>query len=295
VYDRLTDGDGATASGAGAAAATGKERVIVALEKGEGEPIRLYSVALDGSDRRRITPTFEPPAGHVLVEVHPAWSPQAGHIVFTRYVSGPEGTGRPHIWTVHPDGSDLGPLTRGPHADFAPAWSADGTKIAFTRASGERSEIFVMNADGSGMRRVGERDGARHELPAWSPDGRTIAYASTTADDSDLFLMNADGSAARPLTSGPDEDQSPAWSPDGRRLAFIRNGDLWMVDADGSRAVQLTRTAVKEASPQWSRDGERILFARDPGSVLLLHVDDRRLERIPAKLKTFSLTWGPES
>ncbi len=99
------------------------------------------------------------------------------------------------IYTMNPDGSDRQRLTSG--ADIEPAWSPDGTQIAFTRFYGAtQGEIFVMNADGSNQRRLTANANDRH--PAWSPDGTKIAFSSRFG----LIIMNADGSNQRVIQTG---------------------------------------------------------------------------------------------
>jgi TolB protein len=113
---------------------------------------------------------------------------------------------------MNADGSGRRNLTRRP-VDYggndngaSPAWSPDGRKIAFDRGRG----IFVMNADGSGQRRLTQF--GRQAL--WSPDGRMIAFRSWGADNVEIFVMNADGSGLQNLTRTPKADEVGfAWSP----------------------------------------------------------------------------------
>lgn len=99
------------------------------------------------------------------------------------------------IYTMNPDGSDLTRLTSG--ADLEPAWSPDGTQIAFTRFNGAtQGGIFVMNADGSNQRRFTAN--ANDRYPTWSPDGTKIAFSSRFG----VIIMNADGSNQRVIQTG---------------------------------------------------------------------------------------------
>jgi Tol biopolymer transport system component len=138
------------------------------------------------------------------------------------------------IFTTHPDGSHLTELTPKLKwtGDFGPQWSPDGTKIAFVRNTGTGSDtktaIYVMNADGSGVRRltpfkIGAAD------PRWSPNGKQIlfnTYANPTpGESSDLFVMQADGThrtALTHLTGGAQQAFADDWSPDGKEVLFHR-------------------------------------------------------------------------
>lgn len=243
--------------------ALGNGRLIVALE---GHPaVRLYSVALDGTGGRFVTGESAPADGGILVEAHPDYSREAGRIVFTRYVVQGGEAAAPKIWAVEPDGSNLVQLTHGPRPDFLPAWSPDGTRVAFTREFRGSAEIFLMNADGSGVKQLTHDRAAHDQHPTWSPDGGRIAYTSHSESDQDLFVMNVDGSQATRVTDGPFEASDPAWSPDGTQLAFSCDADLCLVGfEEGSRPVQLVGTVTAEFSPRWSPDGEWLAFGYAP-------------------------------
>ena len=94
------------------------------------------------------------------------------------------------------------------------AWSPDGRKILFTRCErgsrGKRSDIYVMNVDGSGERKLTERG---HD-PRWSPDGEKISFVSSRDGDDEIYVMNADGSGQLNLSQNPLwNDHGHAWSP----------------------------------------------------------------------------------
>ena len=184
------------------------------------------------------------------------------------------------IYAMRPDGSESRQLTQNAVFDDDADWSPDGGRIAFVSAQDStpdaptrRPEIFVMNADGSGMRRLLETAGtARH--PRWSPDGRRIAFVRFDADPGGFrpYLMDSDGSNVRLLTASPAENFSPEWSPDGTRLLFLSNRPprfwwtMYVISVDGSGERQLASDAActtNVSGARWSPDGSRIAYACD--------------------------------
>ena len=147
--------------------------------------------------------------------------------------------------------------------DSSPAWSPDGRRIAFESERDGNDEIYVMNADGSGVARLTVND-AIDGSPAWSPDGQRIAFDSTRDGNPELYVMNADGSGVTRLTFNNARDWSPAWSPDGRRIAFDSNHDgnleIYVMNADGSGVTRHTHNQTHDGTPAWSPDGRHIAF-----------------------------------
>lgn len=154
--------------------------------------------------------------------------------------------------------------------NFAPQWSPDGKRIAWSRGD----SVYVMNADGSGMRRVSQTpvDDKRYPealtyLPRWSPDCTRLAYTyqAIAGAAPELHVVNVDGSGDRRLAAGG----APRWSPTGQRLSFIRGGDVWTIAADGSAARRLTDDGTDIAAASWSPDGTRLAEARSAGLYVL--------------------------
>ncbi|HZD79312.1 MAG TPA: hypothetical protein VE646_04640, partial [Actinomycetota bacterium] len=156
--------------------------------------------------------------------------------------------------------------------EMDPAWSPEGTRIAFTRRPKlqARPDLFVMNANGRGRVRLTATPVAERH-PAWSPDGTTLVYAARTSarGPTRLFRIRADGRGRVRLTfeSSGSYDDDPAWSPDGSRIAFSTNRDggfpeLYLMDPDGSHPLRLTSNHLLDADPSWSPDGTRLAFVR---------------------------------
>ena len=147
--------------------------------------------------------------------------------------------------------------------DASPDWSPDGRRIAFDSDRDGNWEVYVMNADGSGVTRLTD-NGAADEFPAWSPDGRRIAFESNRDGNWEIYVMNADGSGVTRLTYNDAFDSGPDWSPDGRRIAFDSNRDgnweIYVMNADGSGVTRLTDNGAADGFPAWSPDGRRIAF-----------------------------------
>ena len=164
------------------------------------------------------------------------------------------------IYVVNADGTGRRRLTRDSAEEFDPAWSPDGTKIAFSRSDGRRNQVFVMNADGSDPVQITHGDNSASDA-AWSPDGRRIAFTRCSAGSCDIYVMNADGSGEERLTHGerPGE-QDPTWSPDGLRIAFTDIGGIVVMNADGQDWTWITDGPADDSNPDWSPGGPQIAF-----------------------------------
>ena len=161
------------------------------------------------------------------------------------------------------------PLSR--VVDYEPAWSPDGSRIAFVSNRNGPLKVYSMRADGTELRQLTQ---GTHEddAPSWSPDGSRIAFVSTRDGDPEIYLMRADGNEPTRLTRNPGADIHPHWSPDGHTLLWnsSRNSrsqsdpdtfELFTMRPDGTGVRQLTRGGIATYA-SWSPDGSRILLRK---------------------------------
>jgi TolB protein len=205
----------------------------------------IYVMNADGSHRRRLT-NDRPSATFA------AWAPDGSKIAYVRNNC----DSKCDIYLIRPDGSGKQRLTRSGRNAF-PSWSPDSSKIAFTHADAgsDRSDIYVMNADGTGaVNLTANLPGGSYE-PAWSPDGTTIAFTYACGGcDEQLAFMNADGTQQRGLIFYYDNEpvpaSEPAWSPDGKQIVFQTQQTLWVMNADGTAASRVAFDGDNH-NPNW--------------------------------------------
>ncbi len=178
-------------------------RIAFVSTRDQGVP-EFYVMNADGSKQKRLTKP-EPyvanafsrgeqrlEAGGILLRpgvLHPAWSPDGKRIAFVTRV----GRAEQSIQVVNADGSGRARLATG----YAPAWSPDGQRVAFVVARVGDAQIYVMNTDGSSLKRLTPL--GVNLLPTWSPDGRHIAFLASRDGGLGLYVMNADGSGQQRL------------------------------------------------------------------------------------------------
>jgi serine/threonine protein kinase len=186
-----------------------------------------------------------------------------------------ERSGKPQLWLMNSDGSDLHQVTNLKDGACQPDWSPDGKRLVFispcpSMASGRYvqfpgSSLHLINADGTGLVDLplapeGDFD------PAWSPDGTQIAFTSLKDGHPQIYLLNLDTKIRRHLSDNNFKDRQPAWSPDGKLLAFVRlygTYQIWIIQVDGSDPKQVTRSnELNDMWPAWTPDGSIVFFGQ---------------------------------
>jgi Tol biopolymer transport system component len=205
----------------------------------------IFVVNADGSGERRLG--LSSPG----LDLEPAWSPDGSKIAFVS----DRLDGFIHIYAANLDGSDLVRLTGSPDDEddgvvvlynFSPAWSPDGTKIAFSRVKRNddttfSDDIYLVNPDGTGDVQLTDTPGPASR-PEWSPDGAKIAFNACTRNGSrcDVHLVNRDGTDLTNVTAGfAGYPGLIAWSPDGQKLLiYVRGFQIspayYVINTDGS-------------------------------------------------------------
>ena len=174
-------------------------------------------------------------------------------------------------------------ITNDPNHDYMPAWSPDGSKIAFVTdrdglTSENNDEIYVIDADGTNETRLTSSLQPTHNRdydPRWSPDGNRIAFVSDRDGNDEIYVMDADGANQTRLTSDGKRDWGPRWSPDGGRIAFISGRDgtdtIYVMNADGTGQAKLVDDWSLSLS--WSPDGNKIAYHNFSGEIYVVDAD----------------------
>jgi len=260
VYTALPNGNDlrrlTTDPGFDACAAYSADGRRIAYCSGEGGgPVQVWTMKQNGTDKQQVT--------HLSgLAIFPDFSPDGSKIVFS---AKPADSPTRDIYVIGSDGSGLTRLTNGVGNNGYPAFSPDGSKIVFTSNRTGTSQVYVMNADGSGQAQFTFDPQPKDQVPDWSPDGSKIAYLADTHGISDvvspswgdIWVMNADGSGQHAITSGASW-YGTAWSPDGTRIATLDlpSRTAYTLNAsDGSDAQAVHAGPGPQFVPGWQPRG----------------------------------------
>lgn len=224
----------------------------------------IWAMDYDGENQHQIT--------HLgTTSLSPRISPDNSRIAFSSL--GREG------WAIRMYSLDLGRLVSFPGGavggnNFSPAWSGDGSKLAFSSSRSGSPEIWVADANGGGMHQLTAFRRA-DVSPTWNPrTNAQIAFVSGRTGLPQIYIMDQDGANVQRMTDGG-YAISPNWSPNGQFLTFSWNRkygpgapggqDIYIMDIASKRWMQLTHDSGSNDFPCWSPDGRHIVFERTLG------------------------------
>lgn len=182
------------------------------------------------------------------------------------------------------DGMSPQVALRSREAIISPAWSPDGSKLAYVSFEAKKPVIYVHDLS-SGKRHVVANFKGSNSAPAWSPDGRKLVVVLTKDGGSQLYLVNADGSGVSRLGSSSGIDTEPQFSPNGESIYFTsdRGGSpqIYRQPVGGGPAQRITHKGSYNATPRVSPDGRQLAFiTRDNGNFQLALMDLANPEQV---------------
>jgi uncharacterized repeat protein (TIGR01451 family) len=304
--DATTTPDAATplATGAATATATAVTGVLEAPTEAASVLAPEGSSTPDGALSVEATATEElSPAGTATAPADPVQELR-GHLAFSAARNLADPDGQLDIYLMAADGSGQRPLISEPDDDWLPAWSPDGSQIAWVSRRHGNHQLYLASADGSDIRRL-VTSTADDLHPTWSPDGERILFQRVQQSAENLFVVTvADGSVTR-VTDAPGGDGWAVWSPDGQRIAWAGerggNRDVYVLDMTDPTAtpLQLTDSPAFDYSPAWSAGGERIAFASNRAGAFDIYIVDAAGLTEPVRVTTSAAdevdpAWSPD-
>ncbi len=166
------------------------------------------------------------------------------------------------------DGHNPKTVLKSNHAILSPAWSPDGTRLAYVSFEAGRSKIYIQGVADEQRKLIADFPGI-NGAPAWAPDGRRLALTLSKDGNPEIYVLDLDTQRLQRLTRNGVIDTEPAWSPDGREIVFTsdRAGkpQVYRMRADGGKVERLTFEGEANLRPSYSADGETVTLVTQVG------------------------------
>jgi TolB protein len=216
----------------------------------------IWIADYDGANQRRVTITAD-------LNLNPSWSPDGRAIAYSSHRRVSTG-GQVEILLSYIYQGLLETPTKGIGNSYVPAYSPDGSRIAFSSSRDDNAELYVMNRDGSGARRLTNHP-ASDTTPTWSPSGEQIAFISDRTGNPQLYIMNADGSGLRRVPVPDNYVDRPTWAPPPyNEIAYsarVGGGfDIHVHELATGSTRRITFGEGSNESPSYSANGRHVAF-----------------------------------
>jgi TolB protein len=265
-----------------------RERLLGPVDNREVKEI--YMSDYDGANQRRITTTRQ-------LNINPSWSPDGQAIAYSSYRNI---TPQIFISLIYRGVLET-PTKTSPVSNMMPVFSPDGSRIAFVTNRDGNTEIYVMNRDGSNVRRL-TNHAAYESTPTWSPNAQQIAFTSDRTGKPQIYIMNAaDGSNVRRLTVSESEADRATWSPAPfNEIAYSGRTsssgfDVKIHELSSGSVRQITFGEGSNESPAYAPNGKHVAFTstRAGGTqVFTIGRDGRGLKQITRSGNNQTPAWS---
>ncbi len=186
-------------------------------------------------------------------------------------------SGRYSLLVADADGYNPQAVVSSKEPLISPAWSPDGSKLAYVSFEKKKPVIFIQSLL-TGQRYVLANFKGNNSAPSWSPDGKRLAIVLTYSANSQVYLINADGTGLQQLTKSSAIDTEPVWSPDGNTIYFTSNRggspQIYRVGVSGGEPKRVTFDGTYNVSPRISPDGKLLAFIKQGSGGFKVAVQD---------------------
>jgi TolB protein len=227
----------------------------------------IYVADYDGANQRRLTVSRQ-------LNLNPSWAPDSRSLAYTTYRPNPD----IFISRIY-EGVMQNP-TKGVGTNYVPVFSPDGRQIAFMSARDGNPEIYVMNSDGSNVRRLTNHP-AGESSPTWSPSGSQIAFTSDRTGKPQIYIVGTDGSNLQRLDIKESEADRPTWAPAPyNEIAYAGRTssggfDIVVYELATRTPRKLTNGEGTNESPAYSPGGRHIAFTSTRSGRTQVYTIDR--------------------